>query len=212
MNEAEINEILTDLIGTSKVLRFHEGCPIVFLIDENHDNLNNCIQSNIQNAILLIDNAKVVLIGVESQAGGKAWDYKQQRYGDYLEWNFDRDNFIKPYKSRCTTFANSCAKHEGANIIGVECWGMTHKIQADIFEEDSEYYGIDAAEHPLNFERSKHFIQTLFEEYNAQNLNGNLILNCGSNHNKHIEEMINQNEIDSITGMPATYIRINTIN
>ena len=50
-----------------------------------------------------------------------------------------------------------------------------------------------------------------FEEYSRRQLTGNMILNCGGNHNRHIEEWIKSGEIDKIVCGNATFVRINNI-
>jgi hypothetical protein len=197
-------DLTIELIGNVTFLRTEIGLPIVFLFDEHHGNLNNCIDKNIVNAIELIYNGNVVLVGVESLAGGKSWDIENRIYSDdYPNKKFD-DLFIKEYKSSVTKFADEVKKVQNNSVCGVECYGMTHIISEDI--SLGNYH--DVKTHPLNIERSKHFLQTLFE--NDLN-NGNLILNCGSDHITHIEEWILSEEIDNIAGYKANYIRINNI-
>lgn len=198
-------ETPVDLIGSLTFLKFKMGLPTVFLFDEHHGNLNSCIYKNIANAIELIDKGHVILVGVESLAGGKSWDYQNQVYSEvYSEKKLD-DVFVKSYKSGVTKFSDEVAKSLKNGIRGVECFGMIHIIMEDITL--GKYQEVKS--HPLNIERSKHFIQTLFESQKVNN--GNLILNCGSEHNTHIVNWINNDEIDGITGCEANYIRINTI-
>lgn len=200
-----------NLEGDLRILREEKGLPIVFLFDEHHENLNNCIDKNKENARELIDKGSIKLVGVESFAGGKAWDYDKQTYDElYLDRKFD-ECFIKLYKSNCILFADCIIKINPNLITGVECWGMMRRIPYD-FTEGKKYFGKEIATHHLHKERSKHFIETLFEKRNRLNLDGNLILNCGSNHNTHIEEWINSGEIDEIAKFRANYVRINTID
>lgn len=194
------------LIGEIKILRCEEGIPTIFLFDEHHGNLNNCIDKNILNAKELIKNGNVGLVGVESLAGGKAWDPENQVYSEhYFDKKLD-DTFIKTYKSDSPQFANEISKVLANGVCGVECWAMTHRIQKDSLAE--KYLG--AADNPLNIKRSEHFIKTLFANYNTTI--GNLILNCGSHHNDHIEEWISTKTIDSLIGLKANYIRTNTFS
>ena len=203
LNNFGINSPVT-LIGSIKILRCEEGLPTVFLFDEHHGNLNNCIDKNILNAKELIMNGNVGLVGVESLAGGKSWDHVNQVYSEhYFEKKVD-DTFIKGYKSASPQFANEVRKELANGIFGVECWAMTHRIQIDFIAK--KYLG--AADHPLNIKRSEHFIKTLIENYNTTK--GNLILNCGSHHNDHIEKWISTNTIDNLIGIKANYIRTNT--
>lgn len=192
------------LEGEVRTLRFEEGLPTAFLFDENHSNLNNCIDKNILNAIELINKGRVTIIGVESLAGGKSWDTENREYNEvYFDKKAD-DYYVKEYKSAGTKFADEVKKVTKDGICGVECWGMMHNISEDIVLK--KY--IEASIHPLNIKRSEHFIKTLFEKYSINK--GNLILNCGSNHNAHIEKWVMDGEIDLRVGTKANYIRINT--
>ena len=96
-------------------------------------------------------------------------------------------------------------------LFGVECRDMLDKIQCDLSISDNIHYGNPVSLHPLNKDRSKHFIKTLFEHWNSKGSTGNLILNCGLNHNNHIVEFIEDDHIENITGVKANYIRLNTI-
>lgn len=204
-------ELPVELIGRLTFLRTEENLPIVFLVDEHHGNPNSCIEKNIANAFELIEKAKVVLVGVESLAGGRSWDPENQEYSnDYFNKKFD-DHLAKGYKNTVTKFADEVEKHSRSIVCGVESFGMMHRIGEDCLEGNF-HFGKDVSLHPLNESRSKHFIETLFENYNLKGLQGNLILNCGSNHNSHIEQWVINGEIDDIVGIRANYIRINTIN
>ncbi len=202
LNEFGITDSVT-LEGELRILRFEEGLPTVFLFDENHSNLNNCIDKNIVNAIELIKYGNVKLIGVESEAGGKRWDPTHRVYNEfYFDKKFD-DHFIKKYRSAVNKFADEVKKVFKDGVCGVECWGIMENISQDLVK------GFPSASiHPLNLIRSEHFIKTLFANYSTGK--GNLILNCGSNHNTHIEKWVLENEIDLMVGTKANYIRIDT--
>ncbi len=204
-------EPMLELRGSLRILRNEIGLPLVFLIDENHDNSNNCIDKNIEDAKELIVNAEVVLIGVESLAGGKEWSIDDE---DYCNNDFN-GKFYKlqesNWKNNCTKFADELSIKHKSKIFGVESMGMMEKIEIDALE-GNPYFQRDISTHPLNKVRSKHFIQTLFEHYNLlQTAGGNLILNCGRNHNTDIEEWIESGEIDAIAGYRANYLRLNSI-
>jgi len=204
LNNFGIN-LSISLIGDLKVLRCEADLPTLFLFDENHSNLDNCIYKNILNALELIEKGNIFRVGVESLAGGKSWDSENQEYNEYyFDKKFD-DQFVKKYKSQVTTFADELERKFKNLISGVECWGMMENITKDILA--GKYSS--AATHPFNIKRSQHFVRTMFERYNVNE--GNLILNCGSNHNNHIEKWIESGEIDNIAGLRANYIRINTI-
>lgn len=194
------------LLGTLEILRT-ELFPTVFLIDEEHHN-KECIENNIKNANELIAKANVEIIGVESHSGGKQWDEYKGVYSSDEQYDESINNI---FVNDCPDFADELSKNYKDRIYGVECIGMLNRIQCDLTVNDNEYFGKPIAEHPLNKERSKHFILTLFKIRNCLNLKGNLALNCGGNHNSHIKEWIENGTIDEITNCKANYIRLNAI-
>lgn len=199
------------LEGNLRILSEEIGLPTVFLFDEHHENLNSCIDKNIENAKELINKGDVVIVGVESLAGGKSWDSEKQRYSENYSNKKMDDYYANIYKSDHAKFINELNINYSKYIHGVESFGMMHRIGED-FLAGKDYYETEIPDHPLHKTRSEHFIRTLFEYYTLKNLKGNLILNCGSNHNAHIEEWVNNNEIDEIVNFRANYIRINTID
>jgi len=176
--------------------------PIVYLIDEHHHH-NDSIDDNIRIANQLIANNNVRLIGLESHYGGYEYDNGTHRY-DYNDY---RDPLVNADNT-----ANNCLRFEqglvGDNLtlVGVENEGLSSEIEQDVWDKRISSENISL--HVNNIYRSIHFITTLFEEYRRRNINGNLILNCGSNHNSHIQMFIEQRIIDGITGTPASYYRI----
>jgi hypothetical protein len=199
LNQIGNNEPL-NLIGSVKILSFIPNTPIVFLFDEHHDNLNNCIDKNIENAIELINNGNIVVVGVESHTGGKEWNIADKCYFEYE----DSDKNYKDQKiGRVTKFFDVLSKKYENLVRGVECEAYSDEL--------SNYVGnLSFEEIPINIERSKHYIKSLFELRLQLNIDGNLILNCGRDHNTHIEEWINKGKIDGIAGYKASYIRLNT--
>ena len=199
-----------ELFGSLTNLSIYYKAPIVFLFDEHHGNKNDCIIKNIENAKSLINNVNIALIGVESLAGGTEWD---EETGDYvtddLNEKYYKEVIINGWKNNCTTFCDALSINNSHLIIGVESVGMMNKIEVDIYNDNPADISNAITNHPLSKLRSKHFIKTLLEHYSSKQLTGNLILNCGSNHNEHIEEWIKGGEIDEIVGVKATYVRIN---
>lgn len=190
-----------NIIGNYRILHFEKDAPIVFLIDEMHHN-QNCINNNINNALELIQNANITLIGVESHSGGLKWDQYDQVY-------LEDELYKMEVVNTCPDFANGLLINHEEKIIGVECSDMLDKIYCNQIVMDNPHYGKPIPEHPLNKERSIHFIKTLFEKRNELGLQGNLILNCGSNHNLDIEELIINHKIDDIVDIKASYVRLN---
>lgn len=206
LKEFGIEEPL-NIIGTHKILHIEKNATIVFLIDENHENLNGCFDSNIKNAKELINKANVVLVGVESLAGGLEWDKETENYVEDDSNSKLYEFYKSTWTNDCTTFADAIKINHSNKVVGVESMGMMDKI----IEDDCNGIYKDVTENPINNERSKHHIKTLLEKRNELGLEGNLILNCGSNHNSDIEEWINSGDIEEITGFKASYIRLNTI-
>ncbi|MEJ8841513.1 hypothetical protein WG954_03905 [Lacibacter sp. H375] len=191
-----------NIVGHLDILQVIEGPPIVFLIDEKHH--DQSIKINVLNARELIKFASVEVIGVESHEGGFEWDESDETY--YEEFN--DGNINNQQTNTCPEFANSLKELLITNIYGVECRGMLNKIECDLFDQ-SLFDANSIVNHPLQLGRSKHFIQTLFGHKIRNNKKGNLLLNCGSNHNSHIEQWIKSGEINAITNHPASYIRLN---
>lgn len=206
-------EASLELYGSVSMLKKIGNAPIVFLFDENHNNLNDCIEKNIENAKILISNANIVLVGVESLAGGKEWDEETCHYvTDNSNEKYYREVIMNGWTSNCTTFCDEISKSNPQLVFGVESIGMMNKIETDIYTQQPVCQSTAIKSHPLTKERSKHFILTLFNIYVSTKLKGNIILNCGSDHNTHIEEWIINDEIDNIVGIRANYVRINTFN
>jgi hypothetical protein len=198
LNKIGKNEPL-NLIGSVEILSLIPNTPIVFLIDEMHDD-EVIVQNNVNNANELIRNANVNYIGVESHLGGYEWDTEKQDY-NYEEY----DNSFKLNGS--ALFTNNFIPEKRNYVYGVECYEIFNKIFIDL--RMNKYSDITI--HPLNKLRSKHFLKTIIEKWNI-NQNGNLILNCGRDHNSHIEQWINNGTIDDIAGVKASYIRLNAFD
>jgi hypothetical protein len=216
MNLKQLNESLSNLEGTSEILYFEEGLPIVFLFDENHDD-ENVIQRNIINAGSLIDNADVELVGVESRFGGQFWSEKTRTYGgppneirlynDQVELANNQNALIA---TRINMFERWVNQIEGITFTGIDSLNMTNVI-SDLWN-NREINEETMVNHPINIMRSIHFIKTILEVHNDEQINGNIIINCGRDHNIHIENMINNPEIEIISAHRASYVRINTID
>jgi hypothetical protein len=200
MNEAQLNEVLANLEGTSEILHFEEEVPIVFLFDEEHHNME-CKRANIRNALSLINEANILLIGLESRLGGRNWSEKNEEYDD------ERYNLF--YNCEFKEFEEALMINHPEKLTGVESIGMRTKI-LDLWGK-GEIDQHTMPDHYVNMLRSKHFIRTLFEEYRSNHYEGNLLLNCGQDHNTHIANWIVESKIDKITGQRASYVSINTI-
>jgi hypothetical protein len=202
-----------DISGDIKLLNdFERGLPILFLLDENHNDTVS-ITKNVENALQLVSDASVVIIGVETYAGGKEWCRETQNYvtDDVNEKEY-RELDIPSHTNSYPQFADTIKKQHPDKIYGVESIGMFNKIieESSMVEKTERDEFVNS--HKLHFERSKHFIKSLFEDFVSINTTGNLILNCGSDHNNHIESWIKDGSIDEISKFKANYIRINTFS
>lgn len=188
-----------NLCGSIKILT--DEIPTVFLIDEEHHNEKGT-ENNIANAIELITKANVQIIGIESQYGGTYWIEFDEKYSD--DDIFDKGKDVS-LTNDYTVFADSLRNNYDKYIYGVESFEIASKLECSKIEGDIK-------DHPLNIKRSEHMIRTLFEHRTRNKIEGNLILNCGCNHNTHIQEWFKSGEIDNITKVKANYVRINAID
>jgi hypothetical protein len=194
-------EIPSSILPLAKVLVEIPNAPVVFLIDEYHGD-ERSTKENISHATALVKHARVTLIGVESHSGGFEWD---QFTEDYV---YDCDNDPPFDTGEDETPVNTwpmfaeATRLLSAKIVGVESWGMFAK-------QDSECKTVEEVRaHPLNAQRSEHFIKTLFELHARNGSVGNLILNAGSEHHNHIANWIADGSIKAKAGQKASYVRI----
>lgn len=195
------------LYGNLEIIQIVQDSPTVFLIDENHDNPNDCIAKNAANAMKLIEFGNVVLVGVESHSGGQEWDQYDECYIDEFEYHLVSKSTAT---NTCPEFANSLVQFHPNKVYGVESFGLLSRIETDYGEGNIRSLGVDVRSHVFQRERSRHFIRTLFDMHEKFNLDGNMILNCGSDHNSHIEEWIRSGEIEEISRKRASFIRLNS--
>ena len=190
-------ETLMELCGSMKVLLSEPDAPIVFLIDERHKHVEST-DENIANARVLVRDADVTLIGVESHEGGCKWD---DLAGDYSKWDYHNGEDAQAIND-WPNFADAM-RRSAWKVVGVECSYLFDQQQGDFLFSNTQIQ-----ENRLNPDRSKHFIRTLLDLRSRNNLMGNLILNAGSEHQNHIEEWINDGTIESIAGQKASYVRL----
>lgn len=188
------------IVGDLQVLLPGTDIPIVFLIDENHGS-PECIQQNIANAKELLSKAGVMLVGVESHAGGKEWDGHEGRYNSRFDLGEDKNAV-----SNCPGFANEM-RSSSARVLGVESRSMSDEQQGD-FCVGGSWYGKPEKDHPLNERRSEHFLRTLFDLRRTHGLSGNLVLNAGGDHNSHIAKWITEGSVAAKAGQAAAYVRL----
>jgi hypothetical protein len=188
------------LTGTVTVLREVPGAPTVYLVDEKHKH-DPSADENIQNAILLVEQADARLAGVEGYEGGRLFDdfdslYRRESInGDLIEVQRIGDY---------PRFANALSTR--TKVVGVDCRGLCGQVDVAIANGDLDKD--KSGDHPNQPVRSKHFITTLFEERRRLGLGGNLILNCGGKHNARLADMVQDGTIDDLTGEAASYVRL----
>jgi hypothetical protein len=185
------------IVGKLKVLRPGIDVPVVFLIDERH--VDDCIDQNLVTAQELIQNCRISFVGVESLYGGCEWDDRSHMYTDYFNDGCGLD-LANEYPKFGDEIRNS-----GSRVLGVECYGLSSELMIDLADnpipppiKDRHY----------NLMRSEHFIRTLFQLRSYHQMNGNMILNVGGNHNAHIENWINDQTIDMKVECKAAYVRL----
>jgi hypothetical protein len=166
----------------NRQLRVVDGSPTIYLIDEYH-HCKSCIDDNIVIAKKLFQSG-VVIAGVEGYEGGMEYDEYDRKYKS-MRCNADISESTRI--GDCPDFAktlHSC----GLLTVGVDCRGLANEIEVDVYEGRCK--SDEVSKHPNQFRRSEHFIRTLLDEVRKRNLDGDLILNCGSNHNEDIEKIV----------------------
>ena len=195
MTEYDLSDCGIDGLETIEVegaltkVRIVAGAPIAFLFDEHHTT-SQCIAENIQNAQTLIDNAGVGRLYVESHAAGQAADQLTLVSG-----------------------APQFANHFFVSLGNVEVEGVENH---ELFDQQHldvgaplHWPGITLRSHPYDRVRSHCFIASLFRNWRAAEMAGNVVLNAGRHHIDDVCDMIQWGEIDVLTGVAAvTYIRI----
>jgi len=194
--ECGVNQPL-NLLGTITVLRAIEKAPVIFLIDETHE--ESCIKQNVSNATELVGKCGIKLVGVESLYGGFVWDDVIHR--GYTE-GFEQGDRLEP-ANNFPQFADALRKLD-VPVVGLECQGLANALESDCVDNPGPPIG----DRPLNLERSRHFVRTLFEIATQRNLTGNMILNAGGNHNTHIATWVADGSIDSMVPVVASYVRL----
>lgn len=198
MKQDNLINLISKLSGVVRLIKYEDGAPVIFLFDENHDNPNSSIEKSIENAKMLINEANIILVGVESLAGGSYWDNVSECYEEDPDKHYRED--VRKFTNGCTTFADGVNKFGESLIVGVESVEIHYRVS-----------GVDENERMRLHElRTKHFIKTLLEEYRNQGGSGNMILNCGMDHNSRIEKWVENGGVDEMTNSQFTYVRINT--
>lgn len=186
-------------------IRSNDG-PTVFLIDELHH--DRSIIDNIKIASSLIDKYDVKIIGVEGYSSlGCSFNKSNKDFS--FAGDFDSDLTKCECINDCAYFAQTM-KRKNIKIVGVDSKELCTEMENDA--EKGTWPKEFNSHHPNNYYRSRFFLKVLFYEYNKLGGNGNMILNCGSDHNSHIFYSIYNNDIDSIINFRASYIRLRSFD
>ena len=148
--------------------------PVVWLLDEYHQH-EASIGQNIDIALALLAQDAAGLVGVEDYYaeddlydGGEA--YVEPHPPSDLPQAASAD---EPSRFAMAVYA------VGHAVIGVDSEAWVNQFLG-------EPGGGPVGDHPAQWGRSMHFLRSLLSQYAARNASGNVILNCGSNHNTHL--------------------------
>ena len=92
------------------------------------------------------------------------WDDYYEKYKDSFD-DGENPERVNDWPNLADAMRSSSAK-----VVGVECLGMLNQQQAECPTQGKD--------HPLNQQRSEHFVRTLLELRSKYSLGGNLILNA----------------------------------
>jgi hypothetical protein len=195
-----------NVTGDVTFIRIVGEAPVVYLFDEYHPDQAHgdaCVQGNIANAHVLRQATDIGLVGVEGYDGGLVFDQDHHMYrmDEYTLGEIRPETQI----GNAPQFAQAM-EAAGLTVVGVDCRGLCDYIETD------ENWAPDPPEpignHPNQFLRTRHFLNTLFRERARLSRNGDIILNAGRNHIDRIVEMVAHGTVDQIAGTRASYIRI----
>ncbi len=170
--------------------------PFIFLLDEFHPSYPT-ILDNIEIAKLLVKHLNVGLIGVENYSS------KIDPYDGGLYWDESPD---RADISGVDPIGSEIRFAQGVNSIGVPVVGIDSNGYHMVL--DCEVAPAERPEHPANISRSRNFVLSLFQERLDRQLECNLLINCGSNHCKHILNIVG-NPASAPDNWPnGTYVRL----
>lgn len=168
--------------------------PVLVIFDEHHGTAA-AIDESIALAKQLISRLGVKIVGVEGFA------CRNDPYTGQKCHPGQRATAIVP-GAECLTdnmrFAYGIVGC-GAVVVGVDSEGYYCEL---------DLCGKPVANMPQNVARSECFVTSLFEERSAQELDGALILNCGSNHGEHIMDFARGSRPRPADWPTATYVRL----
>jgi len=177
--------------------------PVVFLIDEFHEKLdeqgngakNERITQNIANETELVKKAGVKLIGAESHAASGLG------FGERCN---DSPRLADHFKNAGLDNMGIVVEGDAVEVTGIESPEIYKQMTDDTFDMDEA----DIGGYPLNYLRSYYYLAALFRNRRLENRSGNMVLNAGKDHIDHIVQLIKWGGADQLAGMPATYMRV----
>ncbi len=195
-----------NVAGDMTFVRVIGGSPVVYLFDEYHPggpHGDACVQGNIANAHVLRQATDIGLVGVEGYDGGLVFDqdHRMYRMDEYTLGEIGPGRLI----GDAPQFAQAM-QEAGLTVVGVDCRGLCDYIEVDDSWEPDPPEPI--GNHPDQFLRTRHFLNTLFRERARLGRQGDIILNAGRNHIDRIVAMVADGTVDQIAGSRASYIRI----
>lgn len=165
------------------VLRSTPGAPTLFLLDEFH-HCDACTDDNARIADSLFSSG-VCLVGVEGFEGGREWVYhnQQPQYSQRVVSDVvSRTTGISDYPR----FAQKLLDLSRP-VVGIDCAGLCDQVEVEMYEGT---WLPSMGRHPNHHRRSLHFVGTLFAAATARRVSGDLLLNCGAEHNADIERIV----------------------
>jgi hypothetical protein len=195
-----------NVAGDVNFIRIIGGVPVVYLFDEYHPDPvhgDACVLGNIANGHVLQQAMDIGLVGVEGYDGGLVFDqdHRMYRADEYMLGEIRDETLI----GDAPQFAQAI-QAAGLMVVGVDCRGLSDYIQVDESwaPEPPEPIG----NHPDQYLRTRHFLNTLFRERARLRRHGDVILNAGRNHVDRIVAMVADGTVDQLAGARASYVRI----
>ncbi len=168
---------------TRTVLRVKVAAPTLFLLDDFH-HCDTCTDDNVQIALDLFKQG-VCLAGVEGFEGGREWLYHDQQPG-YSDSVVSDAVGTVPGIGDYPRFALAL-RAAALPVVGVDCAGMCDQVLVDAYDGT---WPASAGRHPNHRLRSTHFVSTLLVAAQARGLTGDLLINCGAEHNSDIATVV----------------------
>jgi hypothetical protein len=195
-----------NVAGDMTFIRLVGGTQVVYLFDEYHPDEQHgdaCVQGNIANALALRHATDIGLVGVEGYDGGLVFDQEHRKYqmDEYTPGEIGPARLIGDAPQFALAMVDA-----GLVVVGIDCRGLCDFIETDEAWEHDPHEPI--GNHPDQFLRTRHFLNTLFRERPRLGRRGDMILNAGRNHIDRTVGMVSDETVDRIAGERASYVRI----